>query len=208
VRNDAVTPNGGTTVVPGAHGAAFRAEAGDEIAVVDLEGGQAVDMFAFCADDLSEHLSASHTRVALIRAFPAVGQAFFTDRRQPILTVIADTSPGHHDMLLAACDAARYELLGAPGHRSCADNLFEAFDALGLAFPLDTVPQPVNLFTYIPIHDDGSLEFMPGDSRAGDRIVFRAERDVVFVVSACPQDLTPINHGRSTSIAVEVAGRA
>ncbi len=33
-------------------------------------------------------------------------------------------------------------------------------------------------------------------------MLLRAELDAIVVVSACPQDLTPINHGHPTSVGV------
>src|SRR2546427_4174928 len=116
--------------VPGGAGRAVRVRAGDSIRVVDLAGGQVGDVFAFVADAPdehpgNEHHSAAHTRAATSRLFPAVGEPFLTDRRRPILTLVADTSPGEHDMLIAACDPQRYAQLGAPDHRSCATNMRE-----------------------------------------------------------------------------------
>ena len=131
-----------------------------------------VDLFAFCAEDPAEHLSASHTRVTLERMFPAIGESFLTDRRRPILRLVEDTSPGHHDMLVAACDKRRYELLGHPDHRNCADNLADALSALGVEVPL--VPQPVNLFSRIPITADGDLDFRPAATRRSHRVPGRA----------------------------------
>ncbi|MFI7708432.1 urea carboxylase-associated family protein [Nonomuraea sp. NPDC049480] len=134
------------TIVPAREGRAVRVTAGQRVSVVDLEGGQVGDVFAFVpAATLTEHLSAAHTRAHANRLFPAVGQQFVTDRRRPILTLIADTSPGWHDMLIPACDQARYAALGAKnGHASCADNLDRALTALGLSVPF--TPQPVNVF--------------------------------------------------------------
>ncbi|MGA9252309.1 MAG: DUF1989 domain-containing protein [Roseobacter sp.] len=45
----------------------------------------------------------------------------------------------------------------------------------------------------VPIQPDGSTSFEPPVSRAGDRITFRTEADVIAVMSACPQDMTPVN---------------
>jgi uncharacterized protein len=39
----------------------------------------------------------------------------------------------------------------------------------------------------------GSLRFEPPVSRPGDLVRFRAETDLVVIMSACPQDLTPVN---------------
>jgi uncharacterized protein YcgI (DUF1989 family) len=49
-----------------------------------------------------------------------------------------DTTSGHHDTLIAACDSYRYiELAGGKGrgHRNCADNLVEALNTLGTSHP-------------------------------------------------------------------------
>jgi uncharacterized protein len=176
--------------VPGGEGRAVRVEAGRSLRVVDIGGGQVADLFAFSLDDPSERLSAAHTRAQHFRIFPAIGQSFMTNRRRPILLLEADTSPGVHDMLFAACDAARYADLGAsPGHRSCAQNLREAIAAFGIA-PVE-VPQPVNLFEHVAIRTDGTLAWEPTASRPGDHVQLRAEQDCLVVVSACPYDLAP-----------------
>jgi uncharacterized protein len=45
----------------------------------------------------------------------------------------------------------------------------------------------------VPWTQDGSLRFEPPASRPGDLIRFRVETDLVLIMSACPQDLTPVN---------------
>jgi len=108
-------------VVPAGAGLAMWVRHGEQLRIVDVEGGQVGDLFAFAAADPGEYLSASHTRTSTSRLFPRVGEQFMTNRRRPILTLVADTSPGVHDMLIAAYDPERYRMLGAPGHASCAD---------------------------------------------------------------------------------------
>ena len=171
--------------------------------VIDVEGEQVGDLFAFCADDISEYLSAEHTRVAAGRLFPKPGEAFVTNRRRPILTLESDGSPGVHDMLVAACDPSRYALLGVQGwHPSCQENLLEAMRALG--HPRVEVPQPVNLFQNTPFDEQGVFRFQPARSKAGDSVTFRAELDCIVVLSACPQDIVPINGAGPTSLALEI----
>src|ERR1700709_1918210 len=105
-------------VVPAGAGRAVLVREGERVRVVDVEGGQVGDVFAFVAQDPGEHLSASHTRTSTGRLFPLVGEQFVTSRRRPILTLAGDTSPGVHDMLIAACDPARYRALGIEQHAS------------------------------------------------------------------------------------------
>lgn len=53
----------------------------------------------------------SHTRAATLHMRPKVNDTFVSNFREPILTLIEDTS-GIHDTLIAACDPARYKGLG------------------------------------------------------------------------------------------------
>jgi uncharacterized protein YcgI (DUF1989 family) len=189
-------------VVPAREARAVEVAAGEVFRVIDLEGGQVVDLFAFNAHDVEEHASASHTRVAIDRLFPRPGEAFFTNLRRPILTLVHDRSPGVHDMLCAACDPARYRALGVNGpHASCAENLQTAMASLG--HRRAPTPQPINLFMDVRVEPDGSLVWGAAPTAAGDHVVLRADMDAIVVASACPQDLNAINHGTPTSVAIE-----
>ena len=120
--------------VPARRGVAARVERGQVITIINTSGKQVVDTWAFNPDDFDEHLSMEHCRVALCKLVPAVGDALVTNRRRPILSLLEDTTAGAHDTLMAACDARRYELLGAVGyHDNCADNLRNALQAIGRA---------------------------------------------------------------------------
>ena len=113
-----------------------------------------------------------HTRAALRRLVPRVGDAIYSTRRRPLVTLVQDTSPGVHDTLIAACDPERYRLLGgAPDHRSCAQNFAEAIAEHGRSLP--RAPAPLNLFMAIPWSEDGELEFAPSPAQAGDSVTFR-----------------------------------
>jgi uncharacterized protein len=193
-----------TTIhIPPREGRAFRVPAGRELRVIDADGAQVADLFCFVADDPREYLSAEHTRVAIGRLFPRIGESFVTNRRRGVLTLVADRSPGVHDMLCAACSPSRYALLGADGwHASCEENLLSALSGLGVT-RVD-VPQPVNLFENNPLAADGTIGIEPALSRPGDSVTLRAELDVIVCVSACPQDMTPLCGGNPTSIDIEL----
>ena len=192
-------------VVPARSGRGVRLPTGWRLRVADIEGQQVGDLFAYNADDVDEHTSAEHTRVGISRLFPRVGEPFLSNRRRPILTLVADESPGVHDMLLAACDPARYASLGVSGwHASCAENLRSVM--AGLGHPEVAIPQPINLFMDIPIEADGTLGWRPAPTRPGDSVTLRAEMDVLVVLSACPQDLNPINGPGPSSLSMEIVG--
>jgi uncharacterized protein len=189
--------------VPAREGRGVRVAAGQSFRVIDVEGGQVADTFAFRADDISEYHSAEHTRAYVSRLFPRAGEHFVNNHRRPILTLEEDSSPGIHDMLCAACDPERYTGLGVVDwHASCRENLEKAMAELGESDI--EIPQPINLFMNIPVRDDGDLGWEPAPTRPGDAVRLRAEMDCLVVVSACPQDIVPINNGTPTAIAIEL----
>lgn len=149
-------------------------------------------MFAFVLTDLAEVLSTEHTRSCCTRLSPAIGESFYSNRRRPMLLLVDDTSPGTHDLLLSACDQARYTLLGhSAAHRNCVANLVSALGELDLAAP--EIPSPVNLFENVAIGSDGTLTIKPPLATKGDSITLEALMDVVLVISACPMDIVPTN---------------
>jgi uncharacterized protein YcgI (DUF1989 family) len=192
-----------TVLVPGGEGRGALVGEGQCFRVIDVAGGQVGDLFAFSAADPGEFASASHTRVAIAKLFPRPGDMVLTNRRRPILAVTEDTSPGRHDMLYAACDPARYALLGAAAsHRSCAGNLAEALRGKGLE--MVTVPQPLNVFMDVRAEPDGRLVSAPASSRPGDYIAFRAAQDCLVVLSSCPMDIVPISSGEITALELQI----
>jgi uncharacterized protein len=125
LRGVSTQAHAGRIAIPACEGRGVRVSAGRTLRVVDVEGGQVGDLFAFAAEDSGEYLSGSHTRAATSRLFPQVGECFVSNRRRPLLELVADDSPGVHDMLIAACDPARYPALGStartpPARRTCA----------------------------------------------------------------------------------------
>ena len=180
-------------MVPAREGRAVRVPAGGRFRVVDVEGGQVGDLFAFNADDVAEYASAEHTRAAHWRLFPRVGETFVTNRRRPLLLFEVDTSPGAHDMLIAACDPVRYAGLGVQGwHASCQENLQKAMAALGIG--RIEIPQPINVFQNTPARPDGTIGFDLPLTRAGAYVQLRAEMDCYVALTACAQDLIPVSH--------------
>jgi uncharacterized protein YcgI (DUF1989 family) len=156
-----------------------------------------------------EFLSIPHTRSSTKHMVPQVNDLFVSNLREPMLTLVEDASSGTHDTLMAACDPARYRQLGVEHweeHGSCAENLVLALKELneraglkgakgvGADVTINNVPAPLNLFMNVPWTEDGDISFKAPKTKAGDFVRLRAERDVVVVMSACPQDVTDINN--------------
>ncbi len=187
-----------THEIPARQGRAVKLSRGHALKIINTFGHQVVDFWAFDAADLSVHLSMEHTRASLSRLTPRAGDVLVDNRREPMVKLESDTSSGVHDTVIAACDPARYAKLGCVGfHDSCANNLHLALTALSLTPP--PCPASFNLWMNIPVHAAGDLEWREPTSKPGDSIVFRALIDCIMVMSACPQDIIPINAGHPVS---------
>lgn len=187
-------------VEPGTAGL-LTVKAGQYLQIQTIEGKQVADFVAFNADDMAEHVSTSHTRVANMNIVPQMGMSLYTNLRQPIFEITEDTV-GRHDMLVAACDRARYEALGAPGHASCREALTEALVEYEVGY--DRMPDPINWFMNVAIKQKGELDVRVPLAEAGDYVLLKALRDAVVAVSACPQDLNDTNGGKPTALRLAV----
>jgi hypothetical protein len=194
--------------IPPASGLALRVANGQRLRIITPRGQQAADFFAYRADDVGEWLSPMHTWVTTRCVRPRQGDAFLSRFRRPMLEFAEDGAGGVHDMMIAACDQARYEQFGHRGpHASCSDNLRAAMAREG--YQIDVVPQPVNFFTNTQVEADGKLLSPPNPVAAGAFVELRALMDLICVVSSCPFDLRipgwTINAaGGPTELVVEV----
>ena len=188
--------------VPGGYGRSIDVAKGQYVAVRDIEGGQCGDFWALDAGDLDHFLSPSHTWVHIGRIQPKVGDELVTNRREPILTIVAD-DVGWHDMLVPACDRQRYaKYYGVTEHRSCHDNFLEAMSQRN--WGKRPVPQPFNLFMNTFVEPDGTMHIRDPISKAGDIILMAAKMSIIVVVSACPMDLNPVGGQGITDLEIIV----
>lgn len=172
-----------------------------------------------------EYMSMCHCRATLLKLIPGVGDTLVSQKRASLVKLIEDTSPGVHDTLIAACDRWRYSELGVETyHESCTDNCWDALAALAKSLGdseegeilagLQTrmggrVPDPFNLFMNIPVTQEGEgakrgISFEAPLTKPRDYVVFEAQRDVVVVMSACPQDVLDINGKKPVDAHFEV----
>lgn len=175
-------------VVPAQEGRAIDVPAGRRIRITSPEGQQAADFFAYRKDDLGEWLSPMHTWVKTRSVRPRQGDTLLSRYRRPMLDFVEDGAEGVHDMMIAACDQARYHEFGHQGyHRSCAENLQIAMKERGHELPV--IPQPINFFTNTRVESDSKLISPPNPVKPGAYVVLEAKADLICIVSSCPFDL-------------------
>jgi uncharacterized protein YcgI (DUF1989 family) len=179
-------------VLDAAHGTAVALQKGQVLSITNLQGNQVVDAWAVMQSDPFEYSSMEHTRSKNSNLFYELGMPVVSIYRRPMFTLVGDTTPGRHDTLLCPCNTAIYRELGCTEyHRSCTDNFHQALAEKSIELPF--TPASLNLFMNVPISESGELDRVPPRSVAGDVLQLRAEADIYVVLSACPQDITPIN---------------
>jgi len=171
-------------IVPAAGGVGLHLAHGEQLRIIDIEGGQTGDLIAFSLDGrerLSNGRSFDYNGSILL----STGAVLWSDRSSPMLTILEDTV-GRHDFLYASCSLEMYRIQhGVSGyHANCHDNLLAALRERGIA--PDSLPIAFNFFMHSEVHADGRLEILPPKCRAGDFMVLRAEMDLVIALSACP----------------------
>ena len=194
-----------TTTIEAGTAQAVDLAKGDVVRVVNSEGHQVVDTWAFAADRPSDHLSMEHSRSATYRILYQPGDTLVSASFRPMLTILADTSPGIHDTLHAACSAESNVFYGAPAsHPNCQDNLKSVMTDRGV--DLVTIPCPWNLFEHAVVQSDGSLMDEPSAAKPGDYVELRAEMDLVLVCSACPSTVGDISQGEPRGAEIQTVG--
>jgi uncharacterized protein len=182
---------------------AWRLRAGQLLRIVDVEGSQSGDLFAVAADDLEDGQSNGRTfdMGGTIRL--STGSLLYSRRSRSLLRIVED-EVGAHDMLYAPCSQEMFEIeYGVTGpHPNCFDNLTNSLAAFGV--PSATVTIAFNFFMNVIIGPGGRLEIRPPTSRAGQGMIFAAERDVLVAVTSCAAP--GANAGGARPIRVDVGG--
>lgn len=184
-----------TILLPPGEGRAARLASGARLRIVNTEGGQVVDTWAFCADDVLETLSMEHSRSALYSLLFRPGDTLVSNRFRPMLDITADSSPGIHDTLHAACSRESYRFYGVePPAMACEDNLRAVLAGEGSSWS-GPIPCPWNLFEHAPVVAGMKLVDEPSAAVAGDYVELAARMDLIVVCSACPSTVGDISGG-------------
>jgi urea carboxylase-associated protein 1 len=175
---------------------------GEILRLVDLEGQQAVDFLCFDAADPSDRYSATNTIKVQGNIYIEHYMVLYSDRGAALFTIIADTC-GRHDTIYGRCSEAnnflRYGVRDTP---SCYANFREIL----ARFELDerSIVANLNFFMSVSVLPDGSAGIADGVSQPGSYVELRAERDVLAVLSNCPQIHNPCNGYNPTPIQVVI----
>ena len=184
-------------LIPACSGASMDIAEGEKITVIDIEGGQVADFFAECAGNPNEFLSPAVTIDCNESLKLHVGDMIYTNLYRPMFKVVYD-EVGEHDLLFPCCRPEMYDFFyqNGSGHPNCYDNINHA---LSEERPMI---QPVNLFMYTKVDENGKITILPPCSKAGDRIILQAMMNVRAGIAACSVAEGECNNRQCTPIRV------
>lgn len=171
-------------------------EDGETLRIVDLKGNQAADTLFYSADDPSIHYSASNTLRAQQNLYLTAGSELMANDEKVMLSIVADTC-GRHDTLGGACstesNTVRYDLEKRCMH-ACRDSWMLAIaENPQYGIRKRDITHNINFFMNVPVTPMGVLTFEDGISAPGKYVELTARRDVIVLISNCPQLNNPCN---------------
>ena len=166
-------------------GVAFTLDKSQRLTVIDPQGEQVADLLAYSRDDIGEVISSGRTLDYASRIYLTTGDPLYSNRSNIMLRIIED-DVGRHDFLLTPCSKDTFRIIYGDEnlHRGCFGNLAVALAPYGVTE--DAIPTAFKCFMNVPVDGaTGELRVEAPLSKAGDRIVFEAEMDLVIGLTAC-----------------------
>ncbi len=177
---------------------------GQTFRIVDLEGNQAADTLFLDAANPENRYSASDTIRHQGALYLTTGTQLMSTEGDILLTITADTC-GRHDTLGGACsresNTMRYAHEKEFMH-ACRDSFIRGAQECGCELGKRDITCNINFFMNVPVTPDGQLTFADGLSAPGKYVELRAERDVICIISNCPQLNNPCNGWNPTPIEI------
>ena len=176
---------------------------GATLRIVDLHGNQAVDTLFYDAHDLTNRYSAVDTIRAQGAVYLTTGSVLRSSNGDALMTIVADTC-GRHDTVGGAC-AKESNVIRYGEHtrfqHACRSTFVRKAAEWGMS--KRDLTHNVNFFMNVPVTADGALAFADGVSAPGKYVELRADRDVVVLISNCPQLNNPCNGYNPTPVLLE-----
>jgi urea carboxylase-associated protein 1 len=192
-----------TTILAGDYWA-HTIKRGQTFRIVDLEGNQAADTLFLDAANPENRYSASDTIRHQGALYLTTGTKLMSTEGDILLTITADTC-GRHDTLGGACsresNTMRYAHEKEYMH-ACRDSFIRGAQECGCELGKRDITCNINFFMNVPVTPDGQLTFADGLSAPGKYVELRAERDVICIISNCPQLNNPCNGWNPTPIEI------
>ncbi len=174
---------------------AFNLTKGKSLKLIDIYGKQVADFVCFSSVDDGEQLSTKATIDLNGTIRLSEGQQVFSNRYEPLLTLV-QSSVQYHDLIHPACSPAMFQnLYKKKDHPNCLDNLKGILER-------DRIPDPINFFMNTHMEPDGKIKVNEPLTGPGDSVELHAEKNLIIGIAACSVEESPCNGFRCTDLEV------
>lgn len=170
---------------------------GTALRLIDIEGGANVSALFYNARSPEERYNVPDTLKAQHTARLTAGFVIYSDMGRILCSITHDTV-GWHDTIGGTLSAAQVEQKYGSRNYQQHRNEWTQSAREGLVIELakyslttrDLTPT-LNLFSKVQVGDDGSMHYVPGNSKVGDLVELRAEMDVLVLLAANHHRMEP-----------------
>jgi len=186
-------------------GQAVNIKKGQSLKIVDLEGEQVADFWAFNSDNENEFMSAGVTIDCNENLLISIGDILYSNLYNPLFKITEDTS-GVHDLIHPCCRQEMYDYFydnNAEAHPSCLQNINNGLLNIG-KIELKEI-RPFNIFMNTEIEQNGKITVQKPITKPGDYITLKSLiENVTVLIAACSVDMGNCNGGLCSSIGFEI----
>jgi urea carboxylase-associated protein 2 len=170
---------------------------GNLLRLEDTEGGANVAALFYNWESLVERYNMPDTLKGQHIAHLTQGFVLYSDMGRVICSITGD-SCGWHDPLGGINDAAAvaakygrstYQEHRNDWYRNTRDNFVE--EAMRYGLGVRDIGPNVNFFSKVVVDNDGSMKFVPGNSKPGSFVELRAEMNLLVIMDSGQHPLDP-----------------
>ncbi len=170
---------------------------GNSLRLIDIEGGANVGMLLYNPVNLLERYNAPDTLKCQHTFKLHRGHCLYSDMGR-IFCSIVDDSVGWHETVCGNTTAAmvkqkwgehNYQEYRNDWYQNGYNSFLVELAKYGLG--KKDMAANLNLFSKVGVDEEGNMQYVPGNSQAGDAIELRFEMDTLVLLHTCPHPLNP-----------------
>lgn len=183
---------------------------GTSLRLIDLEGGANVGMLFYNPENLLERYNAPDTLKCQHTFKLTQGNCLYSDMGRIFCSIVKD-SVGWHETVCGNTTKAMVEKKWGERryqeyHNDWQQNGYNSFLVELAKYGLGKrdMAANVNFFSKVEVNDAGDLQYVSGNSKAGDYVELRFEMDTLVLLHTCPHPLNPASEYPRKPIGYEI----
>ncbi len=185
------------TLAPACHWS-LRMRKGTILKLIDIEGGANLGMLFYNPENLLERYNAPDTLKGQHTFKLTKGNCLYSDMGRIFCSIVEDTVGWHETV----CGNTTREMVRQKWgektyqefHNGWNQNGYNSFlvELAKYGLGKKDMAANLNLFSAVGVDDEGNLQYLENNSKAGDSVDLRFEMDTLVLLHTCPHPLNPV----------------